>query len=442
MGSGVSPHCFEDSAARGLRRSLWLALGLILLLVGGVGGWAATTRIAGAVIAPGKIVVDTSVKTVKHRDGGIVRTIHVRDGDVVAAGDVLIALDDTVVRTELAIIKQRLHELQARQARLLAERDDALSIKWLDVQDDLTTTDDQLIAILAGQTALMNARRASLDGRRVQLREQISQIRQQIVGLEAQRDAKTTNLTLVEGEITDIEALRAKGLTTDAQVIALKRDRSGLAGDRGDLVARIAQAREAISERRIQMLQLSDTFREQVLVELQDVRIAIAQLSEQKITAEDRLQRTLIRSPRNGIVHQLQIHTVDGVIGPGETIVLIVPRDDVLRFEVGIRPTDIDQVRIGQMAILRFSAFDQRSAPELAAEVAALSPDLAIDTLTNTPIYLARLSVRESELARLRGRALVPGMPVEAHIRTEPRTVLSYLLKPLTDQIARTFRET
>ena len=282
---------------------------------------------------------------------------------------------------------------------------------------------------------------ASLDGRRVQLDEQVLQIRQQIVGLEAQRDAKTTNLTLVEGEITDIEALRAKGLTTDAQVIALKRDRSGLAGDRGDLVARIAQAREAISERHIQILQLDDTFREQVLGELQDVRIAIAQLSEQKITAEDRLQRTLIRSPRNGIVHQLQVHTVGGVIGPGETIMLIVPREDLLQYEIGIRPTDIDQVRIGQAAILRFSAFDQRSTPELAAEVASLSPDLVIDTATSIPTYLARLSVSKSELAKLKGRALIPGMPVEAHIRTEPRTVLSYLLKPLSDQVARTFRE-
>ena len=441
MSNTLSQTGLEARAVQSLKRSLGAAFFAIALLLGGVGGWAAATNISGAVLAQGMVIVETNVKTVKHREGGTVKAIHVREGQRVEAGDVLVELDDVVLKAELAIIIKRYNELRAQETRLLAERDGAEAPLWPEELEESARISEAAARIVKGQANLFAARAVSLGSRRRQLSDQISQIEQQIAGFEFQRKAKQVGLELVASEIVDFERLKASGLVTDSQVNARRRERANLQGEIGDLTSRIAQAREAIAERRIQIVQQSDQFREQVLVELHKTRAEMSQLSEQKVAAEDRLSDTVIRSPRDGHVHQLEVHTVGGVVTPGEPMMSIVPREDVLAFEVRVDPADADQVAPGQAAVLRFSAFDQRATPELNAAVKWLSANVSVDPATQLSFYTVRLELSEGERGRLGDTTLVPGMPLEAHIQTGYRTVLSYLTKPLSDQIARTFRE-
>jgi len=427
---------------RSIRRNLAVGLALVALLVGGAGAWAAMAEIAGAVVATGTVVVESEVKQVQHQEGGIVQEIRVRDGDAVAAGDLLIRLDDTVTRANLAVVTKQLLELGARQARLAAEQAEAAEVVFAAPVETSSGAQAGLWREIAeSQQALFAARRVALAGRKRQLEEQIVQFERQIEGLAAQRDGKAAEIALIEEELTDLEALFAKKLVAKSRVTALKRDRARLVGERGGFIAQIAQAREAISERRIQILQLGEERRAEVLTELQEVRGRIAQLEEQKIAAEDQLRRVEIRAPRSGVVHQSAVHTIGGVLAGGETAMLIVPQEDGLVIEAQVAPVNIDQIGPGQAARVRFPSFDQRTTPELAATLLTVSPDLSRDETTGLTFYTARLAIAEEELVRLSGRALVPGMPVEVFLTTQDRTVLSYLVKPLTDQIAHAFRE-
>ncbi len=422
---------------RSIRRHLLMALVLAFLLVGGVGAWAALTEISGAVVASGTVVVESNVKDVQHREGGIVKEVLVRDGDSVAAGDLLVRLDDTVTRANLAVITRQLVELGARQARLVAEQTG-------EEEADFSTggyDGPGRAEIEESQQALFAARRSTLAGRKQQLGEQIVQFERQIEGFAAQRDGKSDEIRLIEDELRDLEDLLAKKLIARNRVTALRRDRARLVGERGGYIAQIAQAREAMSERRIQVLQLDDERRAEVLQELQEVRARIAQLEEQKIAAEDQLSRIEIRAPRGGYVHQLAVHTIGGVVAPGETVMRVVPQTDQLVIEARVPPVSIDQIGAGQKARVRFPSFDQRVTPEVLAHLASIAPDLSRDERTGTDYYTARLTIDEGELAKLDGKALLPGMPVEVFVETQERTVLSYLVKPLGDQIAHAMRE-
>ncbi|MEP2707923.1 MAG: HlyD family type I secretion periplasmic adaptor subunit [Roseibium sp.] len=408
---------------------------LIVILIGGFGTWAATQQIAGAVVGSGTIVVESNIKDVQHREGGIVKEIHVKNGDLVEAGTLLVRLDDTVTRANLAVVNKQLTELTAQETRLVAERDE------LEVPAFNTLNKDSLTEIERGQLLLFEARRAGLTGRVQQLKEQIGQYETQIEGLTAQLDAKKTEIDLVDQEVEDLGSLLTKQLVSKSRVTALRREQAGLKGEYGQLVSSIAQAKEAISEREIQILQLEEDTRAAVLEELQDARSRIAQLEEQQIAADDELSRVDIVAPQTGFVHQLSVHTVNGVIGAGETVMLIVPREDQLIVEAQIRPVDIDQLGQNQVARVRFPSFDQRTTPELTARLLTVSPDLTKDERSGMSYYTARLILDESELAKLEGQTLVPGMPVEAFLTTQDRTVLSYLIKPVTDQIAHAMRE-
>lgn len=426
--------------ATSLRRHLLLAGGVILLLVGGLGIWAALSKISGAVVANGVVVVESNVKRVQHQEGGIVQEINAQDGDLVAAGDLLLRLDDTVTRANLAIVSKQLDELHAQQARLIAERDNAPDIPF--PEDLIQRVDEpEILAAVSGQHALLKARRASLKGRKEQLREQITQFQKQIDGFVAQQISKAEEILLIERELNDLESLFAKGLIPASRINALRRDRARLIGERGGFIAQIAQAKEAISERRIQILQIEEDARAEVLQQLQDTQSRIAQLTEQEIAAKDELRRVDIRAPRSGYVHQLAVHTVGGVIGPGETAMLIVPREDLLIIEAQIPPTDVDRLYRDQSVVVRFPNFDQRTTPELMARLLSVSPDLEVDEATGISYYQARLALSGGENEKLGEKTLVPGMPVEAFIVAGERTVLSYLLKPLADQIAHAFRE-
>ncbi|MES0809004.1 HlyD family type I secretion periplasmic adaptor subunit [Roseibium sp. SCPC15] len=418
-----------------VRNHLLFALFIAIFVVGGIGGWATFTEISGAVVSSGTVVVETNIKQVQHREGGIVRDIKVKNGDVVEAGELLISLDDTVTRANLAVITKQLTELNAQEQRLEAERDDIRTIEWPDAaQRELTD-------IERGQQLLLQARQNSKDGRKNQLEEQIRQFNKQILGLEAQVTAKVSEIELINEELSDLDGLLNKQLVSKSRVTSLRREKARLEGEYGDLIAQIARTNEAISERRIQILQIEESYRAEVLEQLQEVRSRIAQLEEQKIAAEDELTRVDILAPQNGYIHQLSVHTIGGVVAPGETVMQIVPREDQLIVEAQVRPVDIDQMAPGQRARVRFPSFDQRTTPELNAELLTVSADLTQDERTGTSYYVARLVIDEDELEKLGTQTLVPGMPVETFLTTGDRTVLSYLVKPITDQVAHALRE-
>lgn len=439
MTSASDASAASDETLRKTIHSHLIVVGLICLaIIGGVGGWMATARISGAVVTSGTVVVESNIKRVQHREGGIIQEIAVKNGDTVEAGDLLIRLDDTVIRANLAVVVKQLAELGAQESRLLAERDGLETVQFSEVANLKVANLDN---IRRGQQLLLDARRASMIGRKQQLKEQIRQLDQQIEGLSAQVRAKQEEIDLIGLELVDLNGLLEKQLVPKSRIIALKRERARLEGEHGDFLAQIAKSREAISEREIQSLQIEETYRAEVLEKLQEARSRIAQLEEQKITAEDELRRIDVRAPRNGFVHQLAVHTVGGVISPGEVLMLIVPREDQLIIESHVRPVDIDQLAPNQKARVRFPSFDRRTTPELSATLLTVSADLSQDERTGQGYYTARLAIDDTEMAKLEGKTLIPGMPVEAYLTTGDRTVLSYLIKPLRDQIAHALRE-
>jgi HlyD family secretion protein len=430
----------RTAASRSIRRHVLLGAILIALLFAGVGSWAATAKLAGAVVATGSVVVEGNIKQVQHRDGGIIGAINVRNGDYVEAGDVVVRLDDTLPRANLAIVEKQLGDLQARRMRLIAERDglEALGspVEGIDGTSLLATAD-----LIAAQSALFTARRATLDGEKKLLAERKLQTGKEIEGLQARVKAKIDELDLIGKELSGIAALYEKGLVPMPRLVALQRQKASLDGEKGQLQAEVARAQTRIAETDLQILQLEKDRRAEVLTELRDVDGKLAELEERRIAAADQLRRVEIYAPYDGFVHQLAVFTVGGVIGPGETIMSIVPKQDALIVETRVRPADIDQIYVDQIATLRFSAFNQRTTPELFGKLATISADLSQNQQTGEQWYTVRIRISFEELKRLRGLSLVPGMPVEAFIQTQERTALSYLVKPLTDQIARALRE-
>ena len=430
-----------QSVSVSMRRALLGGVLVSGLLTLGLGGWAATTDIAGAVVVAGSLVVEPNVKKVQHPTGGIVGEVRVQDGDRVKAGDVLVRLDDTLTRANLAIITKSLDEFGARQARDEAERDGADRVTF---PDELVSRrgEPDVARVLEGEQRLFELRRSARQGQEAQLRERIVQLREQILGLDDQVTAKGREIQLINNELAGVRELWGKNLVRLTRVTALERDAARLEGERGALVSNIAQTRGRITETELQILQIGQDLRSEVSKDLAEIRARTSEAVERTIAAEDQLRRVDIRAPQDGVVHQLTAHTVGGVISAqGEPIMLIVPESDALSAEVRIAPQDIDQVRIGQSAVLRFSAFSQRTTPELIGEVTRISADVTQDAKTGASFYTLRINAPESEIARLSGLRLVPGMPVESFIQTGERKVISYLTKPLTDQINKAWRE-
>ncbi len=425
---------------KAIRRYLLVGALVIVLLAGGLGGWAALARISSAVVASGVVVVESTIKQVQHREGGIVGEILVKNGDRVKAGDLLVRLDDTLVKANLGIVSQDLYERKARRARLEAERDGADEITF--PKDVLAHTNNAEIArAVEGQKTLFAARRTTLKGQVDQLRERIVQLREQVQGLEAQKDSKAAESKLIEEELGGLDELFKKGHVPITRIIALKRDATRLKGEAGALVSQIAVNKGKMSETELQILQLRRDFQEKLLRELEDVQSEIASLEEKRIAAEDQLRRIDIRAPISGLVHELAVHTVGGVIQGGQTLLHLVPEGDTLVIEARLSPNDIDQVEPGQSAVVTFPAFNRRTTPQLNAEVVTVSPDLSRDEKTGAAYFTARLKLKDGEAARLGDKNLLPGMPAEVFIATGDRTVISYLVKPLADQVRRTFRE-
>lgn len=427
-----------------MRRLELAGYALILLLFGGAGVWATTTHIAGAVIAPGTIVVQSNVKKVQHPTGGVVAKIFVHDGDRVVAGQVLVRLDDTVARATVGVVRAQLDELKARQARLITERDEGGEISF---PADLLgrQSETQLAATLAGERKLFESRSTAKLGQRSQLQQRVSQAREEIRGLEAQLVGKEQELALIDIELVGVNDLYKKNLVSISRLMQLQRDKARLLGERGRYMAEIARARGKISETELQIIQLDKDFRTEVLKDLRDAQGKISELTERLAAAQDQLKRIDIRAPQDGVVNQLNVHTVGGVIANGELLMEIVPRNDTLIIEAKVEPRDIDQVSTGADAVVRILAGEERANPDLTGKVTLVSADLkrersAVGTAERA-YYVVRVSLSKEQVERLVDLRLVPGMPAEAFIQTYPRTPLQYLIKPLTDQMARAFRE-
>ncbi len=426
---------------RSLRRHSYAVAIAAVILVFGLGGWATTTEFSGAVIAQGQLVVDSNVKKVQHPTGGVVGELRVRDGMQVEAGDILVRLDDTQTRANLAIVTKALDDNAARQAREEAERDGAAEITF--PKDLLARMNEPDVAkAVNGERTQFEIRRNAREGQRAQLKERITQAREEISGYEAQIDSKAKQIEWITKELEGVNSLWQQNLVPYTRVTTLEREKERLEGERGQLVASIAQSKGKIAETELQIIQIDQDMRTEVGKDLADIRSKVSELVEKRVAAEDQLKRIDIRAPQSGFVHQLSVHTVGGVIQAGEQIMLIVPSLDLLTVEAKIQPQDIDQVHLGQVAHLRFTTFNQRTTPELNGTVKEISADVSEDQKTGTHYYTMRIGVPPEEIARLgNNEKLIPGMPVEAFIQTTPRTVMSFLIKPLSYQIHHAFRE-
>ncbi|MCC2653207.1 MAG: hemolysin secretion protein [Microvirga sp.] len=430
----------KTSARAAIRRYSLVGLSSAFFLVGGLGGWAAVTELSGAVVAPGSIVVDSYVKKVQHPAGGVVGEILARDGDRVRAGDVVVRLDETVARASLAMVSKSLDELAARQSRLEAERDGAQQVAF-PAAFRSRAQEPELASLIQGEINVFQDRREARAGQKAQLQERIAQLQEQIDGLKLQASAKGDEIQLIQDELTGVEQLWKKNLVPITRVTSLKREETRLRGERGQLISSIAQAKGRISETSLQVLQIDQDLRSEVSKELREVQAKISEFVERKTTAEDQLKRIDIRAPQDGVVHQSIVHTVGGVINAGEPLMLVVPEADELSIEVKVLPQDIDQLRPGLDTVLRLSAFNQRTTPELKGKVSMIAADLVTDQRSGVQYYPVRVAFADGERERLGNLKLVPGMPVEGLIQTGYRTVFSYLTKPVADNMAKAFRE-
>jgi HlyD family secretion protein len=392
------------------------------------------------VAAIGQFVVDTHVKKVQHPTGGIVGELKVREGDRVVEGDVLIRLDETVTRANLQVVTKQLDELAARQTRLEAERDGAVTMSW---PSELVERRGEaaVVRLVEAERTLFGARLAARDGQKSQLQKRVAQLRDEISGLNAQQVAKARESSIIENELKGVRQLYSQNLVQLTRMSALEREAANLEGQRGQLVAAVAQTQGKIAETELQIIQVDEEARAAVMKEMREIQAKAAELAERRIAADDQLKRVEIRAPSSGYVHQLAVHTVGGVISAAEPAMLIVPEHESLNLEARVMPQDIDQLTIGQHAVVRVHASSQRTTPELAGNVSRISADVTKEPQTGLSYYTIRVALPLHEVDRLGGIRLLAGMQAEVFVQTHDRTPLQYFLKPLQDQIARAFRE-
>lgn len=425
---------------RSLRRFQIAGYASMFVMVGMLGGWSVLATLNGAVIASATIVAESNTKKIQHKEGGIVRQILVRDGDRVRPGQDLVILDDTETKADLGIVDALLVEALAKRARLEAQRDDA---KVIEFPAELLARkgEPDVAKIMQGQIRLFDSRNIALTGKRDQLEQQIGQVTEQIGGMDAQIASKDRQISLIKDELVGLHELLSKGLVALTRVLAMEREQASLEGERGQLVASKAQSAAKISEIKLQIIQIGDDDRAQSLSDLRDIEGKVAEYQERMLASASRLSRMAIKSPILGDVYQLSVHTIGGVIQPAETLMLIVPQSDELVLQAQVSPQNIDQVHVDQSAHVRFSAFNSRFTPVVGATVTQVSADTSRADQNSPPFYAVRLRIPPDELAKLDGRQLKPGMPAEAFIQTAAQSPLTYLLKPLMDQIAHALRE-
>ncbi|WP_119389339.1 HlyD family type I secretion periplasmic adaptor subunit [Taklimakanibacter lacteus] len=425
---------------KSIGRHVKLGLAVVVLLLGGMTSWAVATKLAGAVIAPGILVVENNVKKVQHPTGGVVKELRVKDGDKVAAGDLLILLDGTQASASLAIILGGLDELAARKARLEAESEGTDEVAF-PAELAARAGEAGLKKILSGEQTLFALRKTERAGQKRLLRERIAQLGQEVDGFTGQAQAKKREIVLVAKELEGTRQLYQQGLMTLARLTDLERSAARLDGEKAQLVASIAQARGRIAEMELEIIQIDQKLRSEVGEQLADLRTKLAELEERRTAARDQLDRLTITAPQSGTVHELAVHTIGGVVRAAESLMLIIPSATALAVDARIMPAEVDRVHPGQKVALRFSTFNQQMTPEIDGILMRVSADVTQDERTGHSFYTARIDIPADQLDRLGMVKLLPGMPVETFIATEERTVLSYLLKPLSDQVMHTFRQ-
>lgn len=424
------------------RKPLILGLFALLLLVGGFGTWAVASNIAGAIIAPGRIEVDQNRQVVQHPDGGVVAEILVDEGDHVEQGAVMLRLDDTLLASELAIVEGQLFELMSRRGRLEAERDGADAIEFDPELVEIAQGNADVQDLIDGQQRLFEARQETTAKEVEQLDKRRAQISSQIEGITAQQESLKTQLGLIEKELSNQKSLLERGLAQASVVLGLERENANLNGTLGELVASEAQAQGRITEIDIEVIKLTTSLREDAITRLRDLQYRELELAEQRRSLQERLSRLDITAPVSGIVYGLQVFTPRSVLRPADPVLYLVPQDRPLIINARVEPIHIDQIFVDQSVTLRFSALDQRTTPELKGTVQQVSADAFEDSASQLSFYRAEIVLDEGEIDKLpEGAVLIPGMPVEAFVRTEDRSPLHYLTKPLTDYFTKAFRE-
>ncbi len=424
-----------------IRGSALLGLLTVVILTLGVGVWGAWASLAGAVIAQGQVQIEARAQIVQHRDGGVVKAILVRDGDRVAAGDPLLVLDEAELASQAKIIADQLVELRARAARLAAEREGTATLILPSDLQSAATNDTATAGIIEGQQNLFAARLATLGEATQSYEEQKLQIENEILGQKAQIGALEEQITLLAGELADAEALLEQGLVQGSRVTALKREKASLTGQKGELEAAVARNLGRIAQIDVEIVGLSAKRREEAVTELRDVEPRIAGLEEELKAVQTKLTRLTLTAPTEGLVHDLRVFSLGAIIRPADPVLYIIPQEEELMITAKIDAYHIDQVFAGRPVVLRFSAFNARTTPEINAEVARVSADVKTDERSGMQFYTTELRVSREEIARLGDQPLLPGMPVEVFIQTGERSPLSYLAKPFTDYFQRAFRE-
>lgn len=429
-----------DHSLLSVRHYVTLGFVTLFLMVGGIGGWAATTDLSGAVLGSGTVVVAGSVKKIQHPTGGVIGKIFVKNGDRVKAGDILVRLDETVTRAQLQVITKQMDELLGRQARLQAERDDAKIVTF--PADLLQRRSETAVSqILAGEKTFFETRVSSREAQKSQLAERIAGLREEVDGLTSQAEAKQRELMLIGKELDGLATLEEQRLVPTSKMMALRREGARLEGEKAQLQAQAGSTRGRIAEIEFQRIGIDVEAKSEVMKDLRDAEGKLAELGERRTAAEDQLRRIDLTSPVDGLVHELAVHTVGGVINTAEPLMQIVPDSDRLIVEAKIAPHDIEQARTHDQATVRFTAFNSRTTPAVNGRITWVSADLTHDERNNISYFVARIEVPDEELAKLGGHKLTPGMPADIQIATTARTALSYLTKPIEDSFAKAFRE-
>jgi HlyD family type I secretion membrane fusion protein len=416
--------------------------GMVILVVAviGFGIWASTAPLDGAIVAQGTIIFEGKRKSVQHLEGGIVGEILAKDGDRVQAGDVLVRLDATRAQASSSIIENQLNAANALEARLVAERDGAAGI---DFAPELSRRrgEAQVSQLLILQERQFLDRRRSIENQVSILNSRIEQFRAESRGLDIQQKNKDLQIKLIDGELVGLKELNAKGWVPITRILSLEREAARLRGDRGADIAGMARIENSIGEARLQIIQTRQKFGEDVLGQLRETQNQVAELSSRLVAAQDSLRRIDILAPETGMVQGSKVLTIGGVMMPGQELMQIVPFNDRLQIEARISPQDIESVVPGQISELRFTALNQRTTPVTDGTVVLVSADRLVDEKANAAYYLATVDVPAEQMAKLKGHRIQAGMPVDVLIKTGERTFLQYLLKPLSDTIARSFRE-
>lgn len=424
------------------RLPLVMGFATLLVLVGGFGSWATMAELSGAVIAGGRIEVDQNRQVVQHPDGGVVAEILVKEGDVVNQGDMLIRLDPTLLTSELTIVEGQLFEYMARRGRLEAEQDQSDTITFDPLLIEQSALNPQVADLAQGQERLFFARRDSIAKEIEQLTKRRDQTEDQLVGIASQVKAIDRQLTLLNGEIESQQRLFDQGLTQAQRLLALQREGASLEGDKAELIALDAQSKGRITELDIEILKLGTRQREEAITQLRENWYGELQLREQRARILEQLDRLDIRAPVSGVVYGMAVFAPRSVIRAADSVLYLIPQDRPLVITAQVPTIHIDKLFLGQDVTLRFSALDQRTTPELFGKVVNLSADAFDNEKTGASFYRAEIQLKEHEIDRLpENTTLIPGMPVEAFIKTADRTPIVYLTKPLTDYFAKAFRE-